>query len=197
MLASLSWARTAHLRGADVESAARQEPRLTFWYVTSRSTVNVQAIRSHAYWSVHVRSDRILSPDYCRGRAATDECFSMALGTIIVICPHCEAEIDVRIETQATVVPSLKLAFASLAEFAQWLKASRLSVDEFRQLPVYQWHRDQLEPLVRAVANDAEDEMDDEWRRDQLGAPTRAVAHDDHTANAEPGLDKLSDAPNL
>jgi hypothetical protein len=85
-----------------------------------------------------------------------------------------------------------------VAEFAQWLKASRLSVDEFRQLPVYQWHRDQLEPLVRAVANDAEDEMDDEWRRDQLGAPTRAVAHDaDHTANAEPGLDELSDPPNL
>jgi uncharacterized protein YfaT (DUF1175 family) len=117
---------------------------------------------------------------------------------MIVTCPHCGAEIDVRIETQATVVPSLKLAFASVAEFAQWLKASRLSVDEFRQLPVYQWHRDQLEPLVRAVANDAEDEMDDEWRRDQLGPPTRAVAHDaDHTANAEPGLDELSDAPNL
>jgi hypothetical protein len=121
----------------------------------------------------------------------------MPLETMIVTCPHCEAEIDVRIETQATVVPSLKLAFASVAEFAQWLKASRLSVDEFRQLPVYQWHRDRLEPLVSAVANDAEDEMDDEWRRDQLGAPTRAVAHDDHTANAEPGLDELSDAPNL
>jgi hypothetical protein len=122
----------------------------------------------------------------------------MASGTMIVTCPHCEAEIDVRIETQATVVPSLKLAFASVAEFAQWLKASRLSVDEFRQLPVYQWHRDQLEPLVRAVANDAEDEMDEEWRRDQLGAPMRAVAHDaDHTANAEPGLDELSDAPNV
>jgi uncharacterized protein YfaT (DUF1175 family) len=122
----------------------------------------------------------------------------MASGTMIVTCPHCEAEIEVRIETQATVVPSLKLAFASVAEFAQWLKASRLSVDEFRQLPVYQWHRDQIEPLVRAVANDAEDEMDEEWRRDQLGAPTRAVAHDaDHTANAEPGLDELSDAPNV
>ena len=117
---------------------------------------------------------------------------------MIVTCPHCEAEIDVRIETQATVVPSLKLAFASVAEFAQWLKASRLSVDEFRQLPVYQWHRDQLEPLVRAVANDAEDETDDEWHRDQLGPPTRAVTHDsDRTANAEAGLDELSDAPNL
>jgi uncharacterized protein YfaT (DUF1175 family) len=122
----------------------------------------------------------------------------MASATMTVTCPHCEAEIEVRFETQAAVAPPLKLAFASVAEFAQWLKASRLSIDEFRQLPVYEWHRDQLEPLVRAVANDAEDETDDEWHRDQLGPPTRAVAHDaDHTANAEPGLDELSDAPSL
>ena len=64
--------------------------------------------------------------------------------------PHCEAEIEVRLETQAAVAPPLRLAFASVAEFALWLKASRLSVDEFRRLPVYEWHRDQLEPLVRA-----------------------------------------------
>jgi hypothetical protein len=123
----------------------------------------------------------------------------MALTPLTVTCPHCEAEIEVRIETQAAVVPPLKLSFASVAEFSQWLKASRLSVDEFRQLPVYEWHRDQLEPLARAVANDAEDETDDEWHRDQLGPPTRAAAEDaeDDTANAEAGLDELSDAPNL
>jgi hypothetical protein len=122
----------------------------------------------------------------------------MALTPLTVTCPHCEAEIEVRIETQAAVVPPLKLSFASVAEFSQWLKASRLSVDEFRQLPVYEWHRDQLEPLARAVANDAEDETDDEWHRDQLGPPTRAAAEDaeDDTANAEAGLDELSDAPN-
>jgi len=123
----------------------------------------------------------------------------MALTPLTVTCPHCEAEIEVRIETQAAVVPPLKLSFASVAEFSQWLKASRLSVDEFRQLPVYEWHRDQLEPLARAVANDAEDETEDDWHRDQLAPPTRAAAEDaeDDTANAEAGLDELSDAPNL
>jgi hypothetical protein len=128
-----------------------------------------------------------------RGNVAIDECLPMALTTMTVTCPHCEAEIEVRIETQAAVAPPLKLSFSSVAQFAQWLKASRLSVDEFRQLPVYEWHRDQLEPLARAVANDAEDETDDEWHRDQLGPPTRAVARDaDDTANAEA---ELSEAP--
>jgi hypothetical protein len=129
-----------------------------------------------------------------RGNVAIDECLPMALTTTTATCPHCEAEIEVRIETQAAVAPPLKLSFSSVAEFSQWLKASRLSVDEFRQLPVYEWHRDQLEPLARAVANDAEDETDDEWHRDQLRPPTRAVARDaDDTANAEA---ELSDAPN-
>jgi hypothetical protein len=105
-----------------------------------------------------------------RGNVAIDECLPMALTTMTVTCPHCEAEIEVRIETQAAVAPPLKLSFSSVAEFAQWLKASRLSVDEFRQLPVYEWHRDQLGPLARAVARDADD-----------------------TANAET---ELSDAPN-
>ena len=114
--------------------------------------------------------------------------------TTMVTCPHCEGEIEVRIETQAAVAPPLKLSFSGVAEFAQWLKASRLSVDEFRQLPVYEWHRDQLEPLARAVANDAEDEADEEWHRDQLEPPTRAAARNaDDSANAEA---KLSDAPN-
>jgi hypothetical protein len=130
-----------------------------------------------------------------RGNVAIDECLPMALTTMTVTCPHCEAEIEVRIETKAAVAPPLKLSFASVAEFAQWLKASRLSVDEFRQLPVYEWHRDQLEPLARAVANDAEDDSN-EWHRDQLGPPTRAAAEDaeDDTANAEAGLDELSGA---
>lgn len=116
-----------------------------------------------------------------------------------VTCPHCEAEIEVRIATQAEVAPSLKLPFATEEEFAQWLKASRLSVDEFKRLPFYEWHRDQLEPLTRAVADDAKDETADEWHRDQLGPLTRALADEaeDETANAASGLDELPDAPNL
>jgi hypothetical protein len=89
--------------------------------------------------------------------------------------------------------------FGTVEEFAQWLRASRLSVDEFKRLPVYEWHRDQLEPLTRAVADDPEDETADEWHRDQLGAPTRALADeaDDEAANAGAGPEELSDAPNL
>lgn len=116
-----------------------------------------------------------------------------------VTCPHCEAEIEVRIETEAAVAPPLMLPFATEEEFTQWLKASRLSVDEFKRLPVYEWHRDQLEPLTRAVADNAEHEMADDWHRDQLEPLTRAPAHEaeDETANVASGRDELSDAPNL
>jgi hypothetical protein len=116
-----------------------------------------------------------------------------------VTCPHCEAEIEVRIETQAAVAPPLRLPFATEEEFAQWLKASRLSVDEFKRLPFYEWHRDQLEPLTRAVADDAKDETADEWHRDQLEPLTRGLADvaEGQTANATSGLDEASDAPNL
>jgi hypothetical protein len=82
----------------------------------------------------------------------------MASTTLALTCPHCEAEIEVRIQTRAAVAPAFKLPFATAEEFSSWLKASRLSVDEFQRLPAYEWHRDQLEPLVRAVANDAEGE---------------------------------------
>jgi hypothetical protein len=116
-----------------------------------------------------------------------------------VTCPHCEAEIEVRIETQAAVAPPLRLPFATEEEFAHWLKASRLSVDEFRRLPVYEWHRDHLEPLTRAVAADAEDETAKEWHRDQLEPLSRGLADEVEDPNGERrlGLDELSDAQNL
>jgi hypothetical protein len=95
--------------------------------------------------------------------------------TMTVCCPHCDAEIEVRIETEAEVAPPFKPSFGTQKEFAAWLKASRLSVDEFRRLPFYEWHRDQLEPLTRTVADDAEDETADEWHRDQVEPLTRAL----------------------
>jgi hypothetical protein len=128
-----------------------------------------------------------------------DECLPMAFATITATCPHCEAEIEIRMETQAAVVLPLKLPFATEEEFAQWLQASRLSIDEFKRLPFYEWHRDQLEPLMRAVAEDAEDELAAEWHRDQLEPLTRAVPEDaeGEPANAGAGPDGLSDARNL
>jgi hypothetical protein len=59
--------------------------------------------------------------------------------------PHCEAEIEVRLETQAAVAPPLRLAFASVPAFALWLKASRLSVDD-SAVAGLRVDRDQLEP---------------------------------------------------
>jgi acetylornithine deacetylase/succinyl-diaminopimelate desuccinylase-like protein len=109
----------------------------------------------------------------------------MAPTTTTVTCPHCEAEIDLRIETQAAVAPLLELPFATVEEFAQWLKASGLSVEDFKRLPAYEWHRDQLEPLTRALTERAEDEAA-EWHRDQLEPLTRELADDagDEKANA-------------
>ena len=78
--------------------------------------------------------------------------------TVAVTCPHCEEEIEVRIETEAVVAPMVKLPFATAEEFSRWLTASALSVEEFQRLPVYESHRAQLEPLVRAVASSAEGE---------------------------------------
>jgi hypothetical protein len=49
----------------------------------------------------------------------------------------------------------LKLSFATEEEFAEWLKASRLTIDEFKRLPIYEWHRDQLEPLTRARGDES------------------------------------------
>jgi hypothetical protein len=72
---------------------------------------------------------------------------------MVVTCPHCEAEIEVQLQAHAAVAPPAKLPFASADEFALWLKASALSVEEFQRLPVYEWHRDQLEPLVKALAD--------------------------------------------
>jgi hypothetical protein len=124
----------------------------------------------------------------------------MASIRMTMTCPHCGEGVELRMEMQGALVPHLKLQFATVEEFATWLKASRLSVDEFRRMPAYEWHRDQLEPFVRTVADRAEDETAaDEWNQDQLGPLTRAgVAEaEEEAAHAASGLDRPSDAPNL
>jgi hypothetical protein len=77
---------------------------------------------------------------------------SAGSATIAVTCPHCDEEIEVRIDTQAAVAPLVKFPFATVKEFSLWLRASALSIEEFQRLPVYESHRGQLEPLVRALA---------------------------------------------
>lgn len=82
---------------------------------------------------------------------AGDSVARVAAATVAVTCPHCEEEIEVRLETEAAVAPLVKLPFGTPDEFSHWLAASALSVEEFQRLPVYESHRDQLEPLVRAL----------------------------------------------
>ena len=66
------------------------------------------------------------------------------------MCPHCQAELEVRIDVKTAVVSPLRLRFDSRAAFEQWLRASGLTLDEFETLPVYEWYREELEPFVRA-----------------------------------------------
>jgi hypothetical protein len=75
----------------------------------------------------------------------------MAWSTVSVICLHCEAHLDVRVEVQAAVVPPLKLHFPSPDALAEWLRASGFTLPEFERLPLYNWYRDEFEPLVDAL----------------------------------------------
>jgi hypothetical protein len=69
---------------------------------------------------------------------------------VSLVCPHCQAELDVRVKVKAAVVSPLRLHFDSGEAFEQWLQASGLTLDEFETLPIYEWYREELEPLVRA-----------------------------------------------
>ena len=83
-------------------------------------------------------------------------CAGVTGDRVSLACPHCRAELDVRVEVKAAVVSPLRLRFESRTAFERWLRASGMSLDEFETLPVYQWYRDELEPFVRA-ARDARD----------------------------------------
>ncbi len=69
---------------------------------------------------------------------------------VSLVCPHCQADLEVRVEVKAAIVSPLRLRFDSRAEFEEWLHASGLTLEEFETLPVYEWYRKELEPLVRA-----------------------------------------------
>jgi hypothetical protein len=58
--------------------------------------------------------------------------------------------LEVRVEVKAAIVSPLRLRFDNRAKFEEWLHASGLTLDEFETLPVYEWYREELEPLVRA-----------------------------------------------
>ena len=75
----------------------------------------------------------------------------MDRSTVAVVCPQCEAQLDVRVEVRAAAIPRLKLRFQSPDELAHWLRASGFTLQEFERLPVYEWYRDEFEPLLDAL----------------------------------------------
>jgi hypothetical protein len=42
----------------------------------------------------------------------------------------------------------VKLHFDDAAQLARWLRASRFTIEEFEELPVYGWYEPELAPLV-------------------------------------------------
>jgi hypothetical protein len=71
-------------------------------------------------------------------------------------CPHCGTTLELRVRIEASVAPALRIEFQDADELRTWLEASRLTVDQFRHLPVYTWHASQLAPLVDEIeARDA------------------------------------------
>jgi hypothetical protein len=95
--------------------------------------------------------------------ASTAKRSPMARSNVSIACPYCEAQLDIRVEVQAAAVPPLKLHFPSPDALADWLRASGLTLREFERLPVYDWYRDEFEPLIDALRE-----------RQSAGAPTSA-----------------------
>jgi hypothetical protein len=42
----------------------------------------------------------------------------------------------------------VQLHFDDAAQLARWLQASRFTIEEFEELPVYSWYEPELAPLV-------------------------------------------------
>jgi hypothetical protein len=76
---------------------------------------------------------------------------SMVRSTVSVVCPECQAELDLRVDVRAAVAPPLRLHFQSPEELAHWLGASGFTLHEFERLPLYEWYRDEFEPLLEAL----------------------------------------------
>jgi hypothetical protein len=86
------------------------------------------------------------------GAPRTNE-IGMRSTMLAVKCPHCQEEIELQVQLEAAAVPPLSMRFATAERFESWLKASGLSVEAFEQLPVYQWHRDEFDPLLQALGH--------------------------------------------
>jgi hypothetical protein len=58
---------------------------------------------------------------------------------------------DRAVRVEATAVAPSRPHFEDADGLVAWLRASRLTIEEFQRLPFYAWHEDDLAPLVREV----------------------------------------------
>lgn len=73
-----------------------------------------------------------------------------------VTCPHCQQLVNLNVTlTVAAESLTQPLRFETSKAFQAWLDASRLTVSEFRELPIYQAHPEQFDPLIDGLYGDA------------------------------------------
>jgi hypothetical protein len=72
--------------------------------------------------------------------------------SISATCPHCgeSIEFDLRVRV-ATAAPALGPQFENAETLNAWLRASGFTIDEFRRVPLYAQHEEELEPLMRQL----------------------------------------------
>ena len=75
----------------------------------------------------------------------------MSSASIGATCPHCGETIDLNLRVQVATAPALGPQFANADTLNAWLRASGFTLEEFRRVPIYVQHEEELEPLVRQL----------------------------------------------
>ena len=75
----------------------------------------------------------------------------MSTASITATCPHCGETIDLDVRVHVPTTPPLGPQFESADALNAWLRASGFTIDEFRRVPLYAEHEEELEPLMRQL----------------------------------------------
>lgn len=76
----------------------------------------------------------------------------VSTASITATCPHCRETIDLNLRVQlAAAPPALGPEFQSAEALNAWLRASGFTLEEFRRVPLYAQHEEELEPLIREL----------------------------------------------
>lgn len=75
----------------------------------------------------------------------------MSTASISAKCPHCGEKIDLDVRVHVATAPALGPQFQSAETLNAWLRASGFTTEEFRRVPLYAQHEEELEPLMRQL----------------------------------------------